>query len=410
MINKISQKVIAGFFTSMMFLSQLPAEYDERANCCEDYCNSCDSCASNSFWFDAEYLYWKIKDCPEHTPLVIEGPHFEPALGQPNTKVILGGKNIDNKWRSGGKFGLGYWFDDERLYGVEANYFFLPKRSTRGSVGNPGTPGTNFLGVPFFNVTTSNEDSFTLSNSDPSIAEGAWSGFAIFTMKNRMQGAELNGFFPILTECSHRIGLLGGFRYWNFKECFTFATQSPLIKDPVNIYSTKDKFDVNNNFYGGQIGIEFDYNTHCFTVNVKGKVALGANCGNVDIDGVFLTNNFSAVPFTGTPQAVEGGIFALPTNIGNHHKTFFCVLPEVSVNLGYQIWDDLKLQVGYSFLYASNALRAGRQINRNINPTQSGAIEESVTPILVGEPSPKPWKRSQGLWAQGLNVGIQYTF
>lgn len=422
MFNKISKSVCLGFVTSFLCLSQLPAEYVEEGYSPDynqyqnqygygDCCQPCEPCrCGGQFWVDAEYLYWQIKDSPKVIPLVVEGSSISPILGSAGTSVVLGGKKVENSWRSGGKVTVGYWFDDCRCFGIEANYFLLPNQSTNHEVRSSGEPGTGFLGVPYFNVVTGQEASYALSNSNNAIGGGAWSGLGAFRIQNRMQGAELNGLMTFVNDCAYRVELLGGFRYWNFNERFTFTTSSPYLADPQNIFGTKDKFEVENNFYGGQLGVEFDYNCNCFFFNIIGKVALGANCGNVNIDGRFLTNDFNTPPFTGTPQAVVGGIFALPTNIGHHDKTYFSVLPEVDVNIGYQICDCLRLTVGYSFLYATNVLRATKEVNRHINPSQSGAIEYTTTPTLAGKASPKPSHKTESFWAQGLNVGLQLTF
>lgn len=433
MIHKISGNIFLGLVAGMLSLSQLQAQeyydvgnggypgyegyqgyqdYEDYQGYDGDCCYSCEPCGCDRFWVDAEYLYWKIQDCPESVPLVVEGSTVSPILGSSGTKVVLGGKKINTNWRSGGKITLGYWFDDERCFGVEANYFLLPYLSKKHSVFSSGEPGTGFLGVPYFNVTTGAEASYALSNSNAAIQGGAWSGLGALRLQNRMQGAELNALFTLLNDCCscYQVGLLAGFRYWNFDERVTFFTSSPYLAHAGNVFQTKDKFEVENNFYGGQIGIEFDYACNCFFFNIKGKVALGANCSSVDIDGRFLTNDFNTTSFVGTPQAVVGGLFALPTNIGHHHKTYFSVLPEVSVNVGYKLWECLRLQVGYSFLYASNVLRAGKQINRHINPTQSGAIEYTTTPVLVGKAAPKACHKTQGIWAQGLNAGLVFSF
>ena len=46
-------------------------------------------------------------------------------------------------------------------------------------------------------------------------------------------------------------------------------------------------------------------------------------------------------------------------------------LPEIAVNAGYKITPQARLFVSYAFLYVSNVVRPGEQINRNINPTQT---------------------------------------
>lgn len=396
--------------TSIFCLSNMQAEGYSN-NCYSSVCDTCnDDCCCNRFWADAEYLYWTIQDSPKVFPLVLFSPTtIAPTLLTPDAKVVLGNEKIKNKWRSGGRFALGYWFDDSCTLGIEASYFFLPNVKKSRSVFSDAVPGSGFLSVPFFNVVTGAEDAYALSNSNPDLAGGAFSGFAAYRLKNRMQNAELNAIMNFQNDCNYSIDLIAGFRYWNFDEQFTFETFSPFLAVPGDVFRTVDKFDVENNFYGGQIGVKFNYCCDCFFFNVKGKLALGANCAHNRIHGHLIANDFSVPPFTAV-STFDGGIFALPTNIGHHKKTNFCVIPEVNVNVGYQIMDNLRLQVGYTFLYVSKVLRAVNQIDRNLNPTQSAAIEYTPTPVLAGVPSPLPFHKTRSLWAQGVSAGVEFTF
>lgn len=386
MFKKVSGLIFMSVF-ALSAMSSLQAEYDN--NSCYDPCDSC----SNRFWVEADYLYWKINDSPEPVPLVIQ----QPVSGGPST-TILGGSKINTDWRSGGKFGLGYWFDDCLTWGGEVNYFFLGEKSRNFEVASDAN-GAPRLRIPYFNVQTGLED------SSPLATPGLYRGSAALKLKNSMQGAELNLVKTIpVCDCHTKFGLLAGFRYWNFDEHLQFIGNSPVIT-PVTIYNYYDKFHVENNFYGGQIGASFDYNYCSFFLNVKGKVAFGALCQETVIDGFFETSEF-----TGLVETFNSGFFAEPTNIGKHKKTRFSVLPELNVNIGYDVTDNFRLQVGYSVLYVSDVLFAGKQIDRNINPSQSANIDFTDTPVLVGEPSPNAKMRTDSLWAQGLNVGFEFKF
>ena len=346
----------------------------------------------NRFWFEADYLYWQIQNSPKVIPLVIEQPLVDGPFD-----VVLGGKKIKDNWHSGAKFDLGFWFDDCKSLGAEINYFFLGNNSKHSSVASDDS-GSPRLRVPFFNVTTGLPDSTAVSTP------GLFRGRADLKTSNMMQGAELNVVKEMpLNFCSDFI-IMGGFRYWNFEENLTFFVDSPLVVVPT-VYNNRDKFHVQNNFYGGQIGAYFTQKFCSFFVNVRGKLALGAMCQQLKINGRFETNEF-----TGSVQTFPGGYFAQPTNIGNHKKTRFSVIPELNVNFGYQITDCFSLYVGYSGLYASNVLRAAKQMSSAINPTQSANLEFTPTPVLVGEPDPKAKLKSSGLWAQGVNVGLTFIF
>lgn len=362
--------------------------------------NSWDECYCERFWFDADYLYWKLKNAPEPVPLVVQGPvkGSGPVLGQPGYSVVLGGRSIENDWRSSGRFSLGCWFDPSQCLGAEIGYFILPTTSKKHSVFSDGTTGSPFLTLPYFDALIEQENSFPLS--DP----GNFSGTVRLKEKNFMQSAEVN--LVTSTACTRclRYGLLAGLRYWNFTEQLTFDTSSPFIRNP-DVFQTQDKFHTQNHFYGAQIGARLDYNVCNFILNIKGKLALGAMCQKLDIHGVFLTNDF-----TGQLEKFEGGYFALPTNIGSHKKTGFSAIPEVNINVGYQLMECLTFKVGYTIICATNVLWAGKQIDRKINPLQSVAMTLNPDAQLVGEPSPKASLKSECLWIQGWNAGLEFKF
>lgn len=380
---KSTTLALVQFCIGLAFLQPLQAE-----ECCpEETCGSC-----KRLWADAEYLHWKIKDSPKPVPLVVAIPE------DGRIKNVLGGNKIRTDWRSGGKFTVGYWSDDSCCLGAEVSYFFLPYRSRTKTVSSDGDP---ILLVPFFNVVTDQQEFAGLAIPEEFRATTS------LRVGNKMQGAELN----VVTACPIgclNIGFLIGFRYWNFDERLRFDTDSPFVPpNPPDIFFTKDKFRAENNFYGGQLGAGCRFQKYAFFMDLRAKIALGGLYQRSHISGKFTTNDFNNF---GAPQTFEGAYFALPTNIGHHKRTRFSVLPEININFGYEIAECLHIQVGYSFLYVSNVLWSTKQISKKINPTQSAIIAFTPTPELVGEAKPKAKLRAEGLWAQGLNVGLVYKF
>lgn len=136
------------------------------------------------------------------------------------------------------------------------------------------------------------------------------------------------------------------------------------------------------------------------------KVALGNNHETSNINGVTtVTNGAFGFVSGGTP----GGIFAQPSNIGRHSRDMFAVVPEVNFKVGYQMGQHVRPFVGYNFLYLSEALRPGDQLNRNINPTTNFPF--FVPPgSATGAPSPLPGFRGSDFWAQGVNFGIEIRY
>jgi|694.fasta_scaffold22992_7 hypothetical protein len=407
MASNSIRKTILGSIVGVFFAFQANAQpYQPNAQLypSQFYCEPCEACECPSrFWGSAEYLYWKIQDSPKIIPLIATAPFIPingPALTQPGAKVVLGGRHIDNDWRSGGRFTIGYNFDNPYCLSAEASYFFLPQDSRKHKVFSSGAPGSPFLAVPYFDTLTESE------SSSPVAVPGMFQGLARLRVSNWMQGAELNGWASVYSNCNYKIGAMIGFRYWNFNENLKFLVNSPQV-GVSNIYQVRDHFDTENNFYAGQIGLRIDGECRNFFYNLKGKVALGGVREELRIKGRFTTNNFDGF---GAPQTFPGGYFALPSNIGRHKRTRFAVMPEVDFNLGYHITNCLDFCVGYTFLYINEVLWAGKQLKRNINPTQSSLYEFTPTPTLMGKPSPKASFKQDSLWVQGINVGLEYRF
>ena len=352
-------------------------------------------------WFDAEYLFLKLSDSKAPPPLVITGPGpLLPVLGGAGTEVVLGGKEIHNSWRSAGKFTLGYWFDNSCLLGAEIGYFFLPHGEKKSSVTADGSPPSAILTTPFFNVVTGLEDSTGVA------IPGVFSGVAKLKVSNNLQGAEFNIVAVSDINCDFEYRLLAGVRWVNFDEKLLFTTSSPFLA-PVDIWKTEDKFNVRNNFYGGQLGGGIRWNQCQYSIDATVKVALGAMYEHLTIAGKLVTNDFNGF---GSPITYPGGYFALPTNIGHYKKTKFSAIPEAEINFGYEIYPGLTAKLGYMFMYISDVLEAGNQIDRNINPSQSSAISDTDTPALVGAAAPIAKIKSSSLWVQGAKFSLIYFF
>ncbi len=356
-------------------------------------------------WINAEYLNWKIQDAKKTIPLVVEGnpvPDFAPILYNPGSTVVLGDQSIDSKWRSGGRFSVGFICGDMCQVGVEATYFFLARSSTEKSVFSDGEIGSPFLSIPFINSNTGFESSFAIARP------GSFDGLATLNVSNAMQGAELYSttHLPYLNGWS--MNIFGGIRYLNFNEKLNFDTESLFINPAINdVFFTNDRFYVDNNFYGGSLGASAIFQCHGLIASVKAKIGAGVMYQTSKIRGRFDTNDYTGFTIV---QSFDGGYFALPSNSGTRKRPRFSVLPEVEVNIGYEVIQNLALHVGYNFLYVTNVLRASRQLDRYINPTGSPLYMETPVPIQVGSSYPKRYMRSDDLWVQGITTGLVYIF
>ncbi|MEK6662083.1 MAG: BBP7 family outer membrane beta-barrel protein [candidate division NC10 bacterium] len=343
----------------------------------------------------AEALLWWFKGSPAPVPLVSNG-----FLNEAGTKVLLGGKDLDTNPNSGFRVTVGYSLTDR--WGAEGSVFYLVDRSTSRTASSSGQIGSQDLFIPFFDVTAPGENTTGLSS------QGQFAGSAKEELSNSFLGAELNGTMKLLSAAPWRVDLLGGLRYLNLRETYTFTTSSPNVAPrPADVFRTKDEFDATNNFYGAQLGVRARYDRGSWFANSTVKFALGAMVQSVDIDGFLETNDFNDF---GPVQRFAGGYFAQPTNIGSHSRSVFAVVPEVGLNIGYRITEWTSVFVGYTFLYTNSVVRPAQQIDRNINPTQSASFEGSPPTPLEGPAQPSFRFNGSDFWAQGLNVGLTGRF
>ena len=107
--------------------------------------------------------------------------------------------------------------------------------------------------------------------------------------------------------------------------------------------------------------------------------------------------------------AAPGGLLARSTNSGRHYGNSFCVIPELQVNVGWNVTSWLRAYVGYDFLFISNVVRPGNQIdpyvNTNLLPGFSGG---KVLPPTPGGPYRPAFQMNRtDFWAQGVTAGVQ---
>ena len=352
--------------------------------------------AGDSRWsVSVEALFSWFKKSPTPVPLITDN-----YLDAPGVNVLLGGGTADTNPNAGFRL-TGAYQVDSRM-GIELGGFYLPSRSASRGVSSSGQPGSVDLMLPYYDVTIRQENVTEISYRPD------YSGTAQATLSNSLGGGELDLTWSMPPRDGWRLDLLGGFRFLQLRESYTITTSSPFIPpQPSDIWNTADAFDARNRFYGLQVGARAAYDRGPWVGSVAGKVALGAMQQRVSISGALETNDYNHY---GEAQIFPGGYFALPSNSGEHTRSAFAVVPEVGVKLGYRLTPEATVYVGYSFLWASNVVRPGEQINRNINPTQTVSWGNDPPVKPVGEAQPTFSCVTPDFWAQTLAVGFAYRF
>lgn len=345
----------------------------------------------NPFWAEAEYLAWSVTGdklpalvttAPVGTPLAVAG-----ALGQPTTTVLFGNSSVNTDWRSGGRITAGYWFDPQRRSGIEASFFGLENIGTGFATDTNAHP---ILTRPFLDATTGAQSAMLAGF--PGIGTGSVN--ASETSRLLGAGALYRQEFGMWS--GQRISALIGYRYLR-------SSDTLWITDTINsiafgTFTPSDNLKAASNFHGVDVGVAGDWRNGPWSLEWRGKVALGANFNTADVSGSTISTA-GAVTTT-----VPGGLLALAGNSGHFSQTKFAVVPELSLKAGYQIAPAWRLTVGYDVLYWTGVQRAGGLIDTTINPTL-------IPPGPPAGPTrPLPVMSTTNLLAQGFSLGVRYNY
>jgi hypothetical protein len=344
--------------------------------------------------FDAEYVLWWLRE-GRVPPLVTTGsPASQGLLGQPDTRALYGDDRLET--RHGDKFngvrmGLGYWFDDEHSLGVEGNGFLLERDSTYFKAVSDGSV---LLARPYFNALNGGPASDILAG--PSAA-GALSGGIVGYSRIELFGEEVNAVALLMQGSAGRVELLAGAHFLQMRDRVDLTSAGNLLANPSTLVGMADHLHANDQFYGGQVGLRGERDFGRWRLSLAGEVAPGATVTTLRVYG----DQIHQTPLEKT--IVPFGLAAQPSNTGLFSNTDFDIVSQLTVNVEYRLTQRLRAFAGYTFLLWANTIRAGDQIDLVVNPTlTSGAPQGPARPAV-------PF-RSDTFWAQGVNMGVEFTW
>ena len=365
-------------------------------SCCGSAFNLCSD--SGGRWANAEYLLWWSEGMgvPALVTTSPDGTAQSAAGVLPGATVLFGGERIGPGVRSGGRVSLGQWLDPHRQTGLGARFFGVGDGSHLFSAQSTGSP---ILARPFFNEVSDAEDAALVAF--PSVLDGRID----VRTDSEIFGADVALRHLICSGCNYTIDMILGYQFSRINEELTI-TEALVVTDPGGFnplgttIDTNDIFDTQNEFHGFLLGMSTEMIHGCWRVEVLTQVALGNMHQTATIDGSQVVTEPGDSPLT-----TSGGLLALPTNMGIYEEDEFTVVPELGVTLSYEVCCNLEMSMGYSFIYWSQAARAGGQIDRGINTTQigGGAHSGENRPVLNEVVT-------SDYWLQGLNFGLKWCF
>jgi hypothetical protein len=317
------------------------------------------------------------------------------VLGVPGTVVLFGGP-VNSNMTVGGRVTAGYWLDCDRCCGIEGYFFQLGAAADHANAGSPAS-----VGRPFFDAVSGSPNAELVSS--PGFVNGTVQASAT---TGSLVGAGALFRSCLCCGCNYRFESIIGYRYLSLVDNVSI-NENLTSTDPAQTLAPlgtnvilNDRFHASNQFHGCDFGLTGTYRYNAWTLSATGSIALGATHEHVEINGD------TTVTIPGFPPVTSpGGLLALSSNSGSYNRNVFAVVPEVRLQLGYDINACTRIHVGYNFLYWSRVIRAGEQIDLTVNPAL-------LPPPLPGASPLRPAFSFQGnsFWAQGIDLGVEFRF
>ena len=377
------------------------------------------------FWLRADYLMWwtsgmnlpaLVTTSPPGTPLAQAGAL--PPYG--NAIVVYGNGTVNNDMRSGFRTTIGMWLDACHVWDLEFDYLSLGERANNYT--SPYSTGNPIYARPYYDVENNHQSRELVAFTD--VIEGQVSVDA----RDYFQSAGVTVSYnlcscnscgdscdscddscagtcgpPLLYCC--RTDLLVGYRYYNLNDSVTIREDlQDTQPGPTLGWRTEvhDYFRARNDFHGGEIGLRSKKYCGRWSVDILAKLAIGNNHRVVTIDGQTIVTPTDQP----RPDPRPNGVFANRSNMGTYPSDAFTVIPQMNLELGYQVNCHWRAYVGYNILFWGCVSRAADQIDLNLD-TRNLVVGATGLPFPA---KPDSLNRSACFWAQGVNLGTEFRF
>ncbi len=364
-----------------------------------------------------EYLRWQTSGM--YVPalvtssVAVPGQAFPPAvrnagvLGVPGTTILYGDGDILNQTRSGGRITFGLPLDYDQRLRLEAEYLGLDEATDTFSATSTGNP---ILARPFFNLATQ-PNNIAQESSELVAYPNVIRGTVSVNASSQFEGAAARlkyllccteGCVPAMVRRrgdvpgGYKMEITGGYRFLRLDDNLSINEDLTTIPGP-GTFNLTDSFATQNEFHGFEIGMLLQTRRGRWSMDWVSRLAIGNTNATSTIAGQTIIDNGQQ------STTYQGGLLAQTSNIGTYNASDFAVVPEVGINLGFDLTPRFRVLVGYSMIYWSRVLRAGDQIDREVNPNLIPPQNQPITGALRPEQN-FVWT---DFWAQGFSLGLE---
>ncbi len=348
-----------------------------------------------SYWPDHELLLWWTKAHPLPALAVLGGTD---AQGRSSSQVLVGNRSLDHRVTAGGRFTIAWALNEEENAGLETRYLFLASRTDRVNI---SSDTTTILGRPYRNAISGDDEILFVGGPGNQI------GNLAVSTTTRLSGWEMNAVGQLAESENSSLTGIVGYRYLGLHEGVRIEQYSLRIGSPSILAGIADDYATRTSFHGAQLGVVGVTEWQSFSVRMRALVGLGQSTHVLKVAG---QSNIIAVQ-NGFPQfaSTNAGVLATGADRGRRVESGFAVLPEMQLQLGYQLGSQTRLYVGYQLLYLNEGIRPGDQIDTRIVPQQIGVVRAGGPPSRFGELTARGLKTTD-FFAQGLSLSLECRY
>jgi hypothetical protein len=331
-------------------------------------------------------------------------------LGMPGTTSLLGPGDFLGSYRDGFRLRAGAWLDDCSNWGLDGSFFILGQRNADAAF------SYNQYGVitrPIFSPNPIPGGATIIGETGEAVSlPGALAGVLTVHAQSVLFGADANLTSCLFRDCDSHAILFVGYRNLDLLESLKIDENIQVIgagggrivtNDPIgSLVAVQDRFGTQNCFNGGQIGATYERRWGNFDVDARASIAFGVTNQQLDISG------FQTVTLPGrAAQSFRGGLLAVGPNLGDFSRDRFSVAPEMTLNFGYWITPNFKLYAGYNFLYWTDVIRPGEQIDRVVNLS----YVPNAPPVgASNQVRPQALFAESNMLVHGVQIGLEWRW
>ncbi len=355
-------------------------------------------------WLRGEYLHWWTEGM--NTPALattstVGTPQNQAGiLGLNSTSVLFGGGEINDDSTSGMRFRGGFYVTPSAAFGIEGEYFSLGEQDD----GFSGGTGQGILARPFFRTDTDIETAQLIDYP------GSFDGNLQISSETKLRSMLIAGRASLCPTCggncvacrnTDRVDWIVGYRHLQLKDGLAFSESiESFVPGELGTLQLSESFRTKNEFNGLQLGVAYQANLKRVWLESLLRVAVGTNRQSVGISGN------TSITELGITETFAGGLLAQRFNSGSFEREDFTMVPEIGLTLGVRIFDWMHATAGYSLVYLPAVVRAGDQIDTDINPN---LLAPPLDPF-TGAARPQFRYIESDYYAQGLSLGLQLQF